>query len=96
MTDGRLRDMYSAARTGQPLVELAPSNLPLASAQIVLSAKYAAESEPARQLELMVAGFRRKYSSRLPELQQELAEAKRRGDTELARRLSIEIVSNRK
>jgi hypothetical protein len=96
LTDGRLRDMYSAARTGRRLVELAPLSLPPASAELVLSAKYAAYPDPRQQLELMVAGFRRKYASRLPELHRQLAEAKHRGDHELARRISLEIVSNRK
>ncbi len=96
LTDARLRDMYSAARTGRRLVELAPVCLPPASAEHVLSAKYASYTEPDRQLQLMVDGFKQKYASRLPELHRQLTEAKRRGDSELARRISIEIVSNRK
>jgi hypothetical protein len=71
-------------------------SLPPASAELVLSAKYAASDDPRRQLELMVEGFRHKQASRLPELQRQLTDAKRRGDSELARRISLEIVSNRK
>ncbi|HTJ47009.1 MAG TPA: DNA primase [Kofleriaceae bacterium] len=97
LTDGRLRDMYSAARTGRRLVELAPVSLPPSSAELVLSAKYAAETDPSRCLEQMALHLRaRGQSVGLVLLKQRLAEAQRAGDRELARRLANEIVSTRK
>ncbi|MBL9017096.1 MAG: DNA primase, partial [Myxococcales bacterium] len=46
LTDTRLRDMYSAARDGRSLLELAPVSLPKSSAELVLSGKYAEEKDP--------------------------------------------------
>jgi hypothetical protein len=89
--------MYSAARTGRRLVELAPASLPTASAELVLSAKYAAETDPSHRLEQMAVHLRRRGErAGLAQLQQRLAEAQRSGDRELARRLATEIVSTRK
>jgi hypothetical protein len=96
LTDARLRDMYSASRAGQSLLELAPLHLPMPSAQAVIAARYATHPDPARHLAQMVAGLRvHQQQIRVPELQRQLAEARRRGDSELARRLFDEIV-NRK
>ena len=89
--------MYSAARTGRPFVELAPLCLPTASAELVLSAKYAAETDPSRRLDQMAAHLRRRGERvGLAQLKQRLAEAQRHGDRELARRLVSEIVTTRK
>ena len=88
LTDGRLRDMYSAARTGRRLVELAPVCLPPASAEHVLSAKYAGHTEPHRQLEQMVEGLRRRNQIlRDRALRAKLVEAQRRGDSALVAQL---------
>jgi DNA primase len=88
LTDGRLRDMYSAARTGRRLVELAPVCLPSASAEHVLSAKYAGHTEPHRQLEQMVEGLRRRNQIlRDRALRAKLVEAQRRGDSALVAQL---------
>jgi DNA primase len=97
LTDARLRDMYSAARTGGRLVELAPSSLPTVSAELVLSAKYAAEPDPQQRLQQMALHLRR-HGERagLAQLKQRLDEAQRSGDRDLARRLANEIVSTRK
>ena len=97
LTDGRLRDMYSAARTGRRLVELAPLCLPPAAAELVLSAKYAAETDPNHRLDQMAAHLRRRGErAGLAQLKERLAEAHRHGDRELARRLASEIRVNPK
>jgi DNA primase len=97
LTDGRLRDMYSAARTGRPFVELAPMSLPLASAELVLSAKYAAEPDPRLRLEQMALHLRRPSErAGIAELKRRMDEANRQGDRALARQLFNEIVSTRK
>ncbi len=96
LTDARLRDMYSASRAGQSLLELAPLHLPVPSAQAVIAARFSKDPDPARHLDRMVAGLRtRQESLKVPELQRRLADARRSGDNELVRRLVNEIV-NRK
>jgi hypothetical protein len=60
LTDTRLRDICSAARAGQSLIDLvtAPaSSLPAASATLVLSGKYAADTDPRSRLAAMVANL---------------------------------------
>ncbi|MCA9680468.1 MAG: DNA primase [Kofleriaceae bacterium] len=97
LTDERLRDMYSASRAGQSLVELAPQRLSTPSAQAVLSARFAKHPDPARLLDQMVANLRlRQGRLETAELQRRLADAQRRGDTDLARRLASQIVTTRK
>jgi DNA primase len=97
LTDGRLRDMYSAARAGARIVELAPSCLPPRAAEQVLSAKYAAETEPRRRLEQQVANLRHRTAQvGLAQLKTRMNEAQRAGDRDLVRRLFAEIVTTRK
>ncbi len=97
LTDGRLRDMYSAARQGQSMLELAHAHLPQPTADLVLSGKYAAVTDPkARLVALTEHLVRRAADSGLRSLGQRLAEAKRSGDRELERRLVAEILSTRK
>jgi DNA primase len=96
LTDTRLRDICSAARAGQSLVDLATS-LPEPTANLVLSGKYAADPEPRSRLAAMATGLdHRKAVVGLNDLRARLALAKRDGDRELERRLVAEIVSTRK
>jgi DNA primase len=96
LTDERLRDMYSASRAGQSLLELAPLRLPMPSAQAVIAARFASDPDPARHLEKMVAGLRaRQQALHAAELHRRLSDARRSGDRELERRIANEIV-NRK
>ena len=55
LTDGRLRDMYSAARDGHSLLETALVQLPLPSAKLVLSGKYTGHKDPRAQLAAMAS-----------------------------------------
>jgi DNA primase len=100
LTDARLRDICSAARAGKSLIDLITSpdsGLPVASASLVLSGKYAAETDPRYRLEAMAANLdRRSGRVYLAELEAQLGEANRRGDRERARELVSEIVSKRK
>lgn len=97
LTDARLRDMYSAARQGQSMLELAHSHLPQPTLDLVLSGKYAAVTDPrARLVALSESLTRRAAEQSLRSLGQRLAEAKRSGDRELERRLVEEILSTRK
>ncbi len=97
LTDARLRDMYSAARQGQSMLELAHSHLPQPTLDLVLSGKYAAVTDPrARLIALLESLTRRAAEQSLRSLGQRLAEAKRSGDRELERRLVEEILSTRK
>jgi DNA primase len=97
LTDARLRDMYSASREGQPFTELAPAHLPPLHAELVLSAKYVAETDPLVRLMAMTSGLKRRAEhERLKQLHARMTEAQRHGDRDLARSLFAEIVSTRK
>jgi DNA primase len=97
LTDARLRDMYSASREGQPFTELAPAHLPPLHAELVLSAKYVAETDPHVRLTVMTSGLKRRAEhERLKQLHARMTEAQRHGDRDLARSLFAEIVSTRK
>ncbi|MEZ4360218.1 MAG: DNA primase [Kofleriaceae bacterium] len=97
LTDARLRDMYSAARQGQSMLEFAHAHLPQPTADLVLSAKYADAVDPkARLVALTEHLVRRASDVGLRSLGQRLAEAKRSGDRELERSLVAEILSTRK
>ncbi|MGE0402966.1 MAG: DNA primase [Kofleriaceae bacterium] len=92
LTDARLRDMYSAARDGQPLLESAPVQLPKPSAEYVLSGKYAETKDPRAELLKMVTNLGLRSSIANPgslgaSLQDTLArmkDAERRGDRKRA------------
>jgi DNA primase len=89
LTDARLRAMYSAARDGQSFLELAPVQLPPSTAKLVLSGKYASAKDPPSSLAAMTRNFEaRKASVDRVELQKSLADARRRGDHDLARHLA--------
>lgn len=96
LTDGRLRDMYSAARDGRSFLELAPVRLPPNTAKHVLSGKYALAKDPPSSLAAMTRNLEaRKLGVGLAELKNLLADAKRRGDQDLARRLALRAVAER-
>jgi DNA primase len=97
LTDARLRDMYSAARErGQPLIELAPVQLPQPTAVIVLSGKYAAAKDPRAELLGQLRNLEhRKAELEQAEVQQGLAQARRRGDNHKARILTQLAVAMR-
>jgi DNA primase len=95
LTDDRLRAMYSAARTGQSLLELAPVRLPSNTAQHVLSGKYASK-DPTSSLAAMTRNLEaRKVAVGRMEMTKSLADAKRRGDHDLARQLTAENIAER-
>jgi hypothetical protein len=96
LTDARLRDMYSRARDGQSFLELAPVQLPPPLAKHVLSGKYALAKDPASSLAAMTRNLEaRKAGVSLVNLRNSLADARRRGDHELARQLAQRAVAVR-
>jgi DNA primase len=97
LTDARLRDICSAAQAGKHSALVAPSLLPAQTAQIVLSGKYASETEPRARLSAMLVHLQRKHKDvGLAQLKIQLVEAQRKGDRDLARKLANEIVTTRK
>jgi DNA primase len=89
LTDERLRAMYSAARDGKSFLDLAPDRLPPPTAKHVLSGKYASAKDPPSSLAAMTQGLlARKASVERRESLRQLADARRRGDTDLARQLA--------
>jgi DNA primase len=95
LTDDRLRAMYSAARAGQSLLELAPVQLPPTTAKHVLSGKYASK-DPSSSLAAMTRNLEaRQVQVDRMEMTRNLADAKRRGDHDLARQLTQELVAER-
>ncbi len=97
LTDGRLRDMYSAARDGHSFLELAPVRLPPTTAKHVLSGKYALAKDPPSSLAAMTRNLEaRKAGVGLVALKNSLAEARRRGDHDLARQLAQQAVAERR
>lgn len=91
LTDGRLRDMYSAALRGGALVELAPTYVP-ASTKTFLEGRYATASDPQRQLLSMIAGLTEAdRQRRRNDLRVKLAEAQRRGDKHQERLLYEQV-----
>jgi DNA primase len=97
LTDERLRAIYTAAREGASVLELAPGKLPPSSAQHVLSGKYADAKDPRAQLVAMSSDLeRRKVMLGQAELKKNLIEAQRRGDRVLARLLAQLAEAQRK
>ncbi|MGN6109164.1 MAG: DNA primase [Kofleriaceae bacterium] len=97
LTDARLRDMYSAAREGHSLIELAPVRLPKPTAAHVMSGKYTDSKDPHGALVSMTRNFEArkqgianpaKLSSELEETSRQMAAAQQRGERELARLLA--------
>ena len=87
MTDETLRAMYSAARDGQSLLELAPVHLPPLYAEKVMSGKYSDHKDPRAALVAMAHNLElRKQMLESVSLQKKLSDGKRgTGDRELAR-----------
>ncbi|HET9622124.1 MAG TPA: DNA primase [Kofleriaceae bacterium] len=95
LTDARLRAMYSAARAGQSLLELAPAQLPPNTAKHVLSGKYASK-DPSSSLAAMTSNLEaRKVAAERFAMAKSIADAKRRGDHELAREITQQNVAQR-
>jgi hypothetical protein len=88
LTDDRLRAMYSAARDGASFLELAPVHLPPSTAKLVLSGKYASKDPPSSLAAMTRNLEARKVNVGRMELLKTLADARRRGDHELARHLA--------
>jgi hypothetical protein len=97
LTDARLRDMYSAAREqGKSLIELAPVQLPQPTAVILLSGKYADAKDPRAELLGQLRNLEHRRSElEQAEVQQGLAQARRRGDSHKARLLTQLAVAMR-
>ncbi len=98
LTDARLQAMYSAARAGASLLELAATGqYPPPIAVHVLSGKYADSKDPRVELVAMTRNLEvRKSEVAMAELKKNLALAQRRGDRELARRLAQLAEAERK
>jgi len=97
LTDGRLRDMYSAAREGQPFHELVAVHLPSPTAEHVLSGKYAETKDPRAALVAMAKNLEvRKTQVGRNDLSKSLVDAGRTGNRELARRLAQLAEAERK
>jgi DNA primase len=98
LTDARLQAMYSAARAGQSLLELAGTSgqLPPSTTVQVLSGKYADSKDPRAELISMTRNLEvRKSGVGSAELKKNLALAHRRGDRELERKLAQLAVAER-
>ncbi len=100
LTDARLRDMYSAAREGQPFlrqVQSMAAQLPQPTIQQLLSGKYAEAKDPRGQLVAMTSDLeQRKTLLGYANLKKQLVDAQRRGDRDLARRLAQLAEAERK
>jgi DNA primase len=96
LTDARLQAMYSAARAGQALLELAPSHLSSPSAAHVMSGHYAEAKDPSSQLATMIGNLEhRQRTIRLAALQTEMRAAQNSGNRELAAQLAARITAER-
>jgi hypothetical protein len=95
LTDTRLRDMYSAAREGQSILELAPQRLPSDAAAHVLSGTYS-QKDPMKVLAAMVSNLehRRAVADRV-RLGKQLAQSGQRNEHETARLLAQLAVAKR-
>jgi DNA primase len=97
LTDDRLRAIYTAAREGSSVLELAPVKLPSPSAKHVLSGKYAGSKDPRAQLVAMLGELeRRKTMLGEAELKRDLVQAQRSGDRVRARLLAQYAEAQRK
>jgi hypothetical protein len=90
LTDGRLRDMYSAARDGRSFLELAPVRLPPNTAKHVLSGKYALAKDPPSSLTAMRQNLetRKANRDRMEFLKRLVDAGRRHGNGDLSRRLA--------
>ena len=96
LTDPRLRDMYSAACAGQPMLSASEDTTP-EIAKRVLEGMYAAVDSPDHSLDEVVGRLRHsRQRARLAELQQRAELARRSGDSDTVRTLVSEILTIRK
>ncbi len=92
LTDQRLRAMYSGAREGKSLHELAPVQLPKSSAEQVLSGKYAETKDPRADLIKMTTNLtHRAQKVGRDELEKSLVEAQRGGGDRDRSRLMAQL-----
>ncbi len=97
LTDARLRDMYSAARCGQTVLEGLPADANPHIARRVLAGAYASLTDPKSTLEQTVARLKHlRTKDELADLQKRAVEAGRHGDVEQQRQLLKEIVTIRR
>ncbi len=97
LTDGTLRDMYSAARQGQTVLSALPDDADPQIAKHVFAGAYASLTNPQRTLTEAVQQLRKQQQrTKLAELQRRAVEAGRRGEQELQRQLLKEIVTIRR
>jgi len=101
LTDERLRDMYSAARSGKHLLSALPdtgSDPMIAQiAKHVLAGNYGTVKDPAHTLgEVVTRLLQVRKRARLEVLQRQADEAGRRGDLALQRQIVREIVETRR
>ncbi|MCW5808449.1 MAG: DNA primase [Deltaproteobacteria bacterium] len=95
LTDTRLRDMYSAARDGQSLLELASSRLPPDAAAHVLSGMYS-QKDPTKVLAVMLSNLEhRRAMAERARLGKQLAQSGQRNEHETARLLAQLAVAKR-
>lgn len=94
LSDTRLREMYEAAREGQPMISVTSDP---GIAKALLSGAYSAVENPSHTLEESITSLKRdERTRRLSELQVQVEEAGRRKDSELERQLVSEIIAIRK
>lgn len=102
LTDERLRDMYSAARSGQHLLSALPDSdesdpMSAQIAKFVLGGNYGSVKDPAHTLGEVVSGLLKvRKREKLEGLQRQADEAGRRGDIALQRQIVREIVETRR
>jgi DNA primase len=97
LTEPLLQAIYSAARGGQSLLELAPVLLPSTTARLVLSGKYAEAKDPPALLAQMARDLEtRRQRLGMRELQQLMLEAQRHGDRDRARKIAMLVEATRK
>ncbi|MFH1130123.1 MAG: DNA primase, partial [Pseudomonadota bacterium] len=102
LTNSELRATYQAAvemqrSSGQvevsKLLQLAPSNIRDAVADILLSGRFASDGDPTRALDDCVVALQRNELQReLREIQTNMADAKAKGDTDSMRALGLRLV----
>jgi DNA primase len=97
LTEPLLQAIYSAARGGQSLLELAPVLLPSTTARLVLSGKYAEAKDPGALLAQMANVLEtRRQRLGMRELQQLMLDAQRQGDRDRARKIAMLVEALRK
>jgi len=97
LTHAQLRDMYSAARQGRPILSVLGENPSNRMAQQLLSGENSALSDPAETLREAIRTLGRQRSrDEMAKKQQMLVEAQRRGQVERQRELAVEILNLRR